>query len=136
MIRLNLNPTDRDLRIFGLLLGLFTPTFGWLICRRFAWQTPWVGLALACAILIVTALTIPSLLRWIYLAWNVAVFPLGWLVSHVVLAIVYWGVITPIGLALRILGKDPLQRGFDRQATTYWRRRTPRTDPRSYFRPF
>lgn len=136
MIQLNLNPSDRDLRTFGLLLGVFSPTLGWLICRRFALPTPWVGLAIVCATLIVTSLTVPHLLRWVYIVWNTAVFPIGWIVSHLVLAVVYWGVMTPIGLVLRALGKDPMQRGFDGQATTYWRRRIPRSDPKSYFRPF
>lgn len=136
MLTLNRNPSPKDLRTFGLLLGLFLPTFGWLVCRKLAVSTPWGILAVLSATSIVAAIAAPWAFRGVYIVWTTAVFPIGWVVSHFVLAIVYWGVITPIGLTLRLLGRDPMQRGFDPRATTYWQRRAPRTDPKSYFRPF
>jgi hypothetical protein len=50
--------------------------------------------------------------------------------------LVFYGVITPIGLAARLLGHDPMQRGFDRQARSYWLRRDRVTSPGRYFRQF
>mgnify|MGYP006278555409 CR=1 FL=1 len=136
MIKLNRNPSNSDLRTFGLLLGLFTPLFGWLVCRKLQVATPWLPLAFATAIEIVMAVATPWLYRWVYIVWTTVTFPIGWVVSHVVLVIVYGLVITPIGWVLRACGKDPMQRQFDRNATTYWQERPARTDPKSYFRPF
>ena len=51
--------------------------------------------------------------------WTAAVFPIGWVMSYVLLGGVYFLVLTPIGLAMRICGRDPMQRKFDRQAKTY-----------------
>jgi hypothetical protein len=44
--------------------------------------------------------------------------------------------VTPIAIALRLLGRDPLARRFDRTAPTYWVARRPTTDRTRYFRPF
>jgi hypothetical protein len=42
-------------------------------------------------------------------------FPIGWTISHVLMAD-YYLVVTPIGLIMRALKRDPMQRAFDRQA--------------------
>ena len=55
-----------------------------------------------------------------YVGWMDASWPMGWVFSHVLLGVTYYLVITPIGLILRLLGKDPMRRRFDREAKTYW----------------
>jgi hypothetical protein len=58
-------------------------------------------------------------------------------VSHVVLAIVYYLVVTPIGLVMRLVGYDAMKRRFDGEATTYWVHRPDNAaDAKSYFRQF
>ena len=47
------------------------------------------------------------------------------IVSPVVLGIMFFGVITPIGLLMRLFGKDPLRLQLDKAASTYWIERTP-----------
>ena len=53
----------------------------------------------------------------------------GLLLSRVmnplVLGLLFFAVVTPMGLAMRLLGKDPLRRRFDREAASYWIRRDP-----------
>jgi hypothetical protein len=67
-----------------------------------------------------------------YLAW-----PIGFVVSHVVLALVYYLVLTPIGLAMRVFGYDPMRREFDRSAESYWiARDTAEIKAERYFRQF
>lgn len=78
----------------------------------------------------------PASARRIYVGWMLAAQPIGWTISHIVLALVFYVVITPIGLVMRALGRDPMQRRFDRQATTYWQPRRPVTDVKQYFRQF
>ena len=43
---------------------------------------------------------------------------------------------TPIGLAMRLVGRDPLRRRFDRQASTYWIKRPEQDETGRYFRQF
>jgi hypothetical protein len=53
------------------------------------------------------------------------------------LASAYFGLVTPIGVAMRAVGADPLQNAIDRRAASYWRRRPRGRPPLSrYFRQF
>jgi hypothetical protein len=65
-----------------------------------------------------------------------AVFPIGWLVSHLLLAAIYYLVVTPIGVMMRVCRYDPMQRRFDRQAATYWKPRRNTDDPQRYFKQY
>lgn len=47
------------------------------------------------------------------------------IVSPFALAVIFFGVIMPIALVMRVLGKDPLRLRFDRAAPSYWVERTP-----------
>jgi hypothetical protein len=84
----------------------------------------------------ILAAAAPEALRPLYIVLSVVGAPIGWLVSHVVLAVVYYGILTPIGLALRLCGRDPLRRKFDPQAPSYWVDRPPARNVKSYFRQF
>jgi hypothetical protein len=66
----------------------------------------------------------------------VAAFPIGWVLSHVLLAIVYYGVFTPIGRVMRMRGRDPMQRRFDSQTESYWVPRNSEKSAQDYFRQF
>ena len=48
---------------------------------------------------------------------------LGFIMSHIILALVYYLVLTPIGFFMRILGKDPLTLKSDPNADSYWIKR-------------
>ena len=130
------NGTDRRLQLRGALLpALFvTP----IVALRLGLQPVAVALALA-ALGLTGAVLIwlwPAGARRFYVLWMYAAAPIGWTVSHLVLAIVYYGVVTPLGLALRVAGYDPMRRRFDRSETSYWiKRETPAAASR-YFRQF
>jgi hypothetical protein len=49
---------------------------------------------------------------------------------------VYFGVVTPVGLLLRLTGRDPLQRAFDLGRASYWTEHRTGDDPRRYFRQY
>jgi hypothetical protein len=79
---------------------------------------------------------VPATRTMIFHAWMTAVFPIGWLVSHTLLAVIYYGVIAPIGLALRLCGRDPLHQKRDLLASTYWVACPPNKDIGRYFQQF
>ena len=83
-----------------------------------------------------TILTSHTLGQSLYAAWLLAFLPLGWTMSHTVLAIVYYGVMTPIGMAMRLVGHDPLQRKPDPSVDTYWIEKTEKPGVDRYFRQF
>lgn len=92
-----------------------------------------IGAAFGIALAAITAASKPAGTT-LYRAWMVAFRPVGWSVSFLLLAGVYYAILTPTGLLMRALGRDPMERTIDRSATSYWVRRQPVTDPRRYFR--
>ena len=62
--------------------------------------------------------------------------PIGWTVSHLVLAVIYFLILTPIGLVVRWFRPDPLGLKLDRERKTYWVPHDPGHDPKRYFRQF
>ena len=70
------------------------------------------------------------------MGWMLAAVPIGWTISHLVLGIVFFAVVTPIGLLMRLLGRDPMDRRFDPNAKTYWAQRLPVGATDRYFRQF
>ena len=71
-----------------------------------------------------------------YKTWLQLFVPIAWSVSTLLLVLVYFGVLTPIGVILRIVGRDSMHRQFDRDATSYWVKRDGPVNPEHYFRQF
>jgi hypothetical protein len=76
----------------------------------------------------------PSAIRPIFVGWTVLAFPIGWVVSRVVLLILFGVVVTPVALFFRLRGRDVLALARRPGATTYWVKKTPAPDVASYFR--
>ena len=136
LLEINRHPAAKELRWFGVLLAAFVVVAGALAYWQFeapaAARIIWgAGAALAAVYAGVRPLR-----RWIYLGWLYAAFPVGWTVSHVLLAATYYLVLTPIGLLARWLREDPLERKLDRDAATYWTERRRMREVRRYFRQF
>jgi hypothetical protein len=62
--------------------------------------------------------------------------PIGFVLSYVIMGTLFYAIIAPIGLVMRVFGKDPLHRGFLRDAPTYWVDARPPRPRESYFRQF
>jgi hypothetical protein len=135
LIEIDKNPSAGKLRTFGLLLPVFFGGVG--AVARWRWGLPSAGMALwvVGAALVVLYLAVPRVRRPVYVGWMYAVMPIGVCVSYLVLAVTYFLILTPIGLARRMFG-DPLERRFDRTAATYWTPAKPRADKRDYLRQF
>jgi Saxitoxin biosynthesis operon protein SxtJ len=129
-------PSGRTLRQFAALCLV---CFGLLA----VWQAWGKDRPLAAVLLAALALSIgplgmmrPALVRPIFVGWMILVFPIGWCVSKLLLGAVFYLLVTPLGLLLRLLGRDFLQRQVDPAAATYWTARSPVNDARRYFRQF
>ena len=137
VIEINRNPTRRQLNQFGFIWLGFLVLFGAI--ARFKLGEPTVALVLWVAAVVVPVVgwLIPSVMRAVFLGMSYAAWPIGFVVSHVILALVYYLVFTPVGLAMRIFGYDPMKRGFDESASSYWVTRDPAAaEPKRYFRQF
>jgi hypothetical protein len=71
-----------------------------------------------------------------YLGWMRLFFPLGWTISHAVLLVLYFVVVTPIGLVMRVIRYDPMARRLDPDAPSYWVEHRTGGDSARYLRQF
>jgi hypothetical protein len=137
MVQINRDPSLRELRQFGFIWMAFVAVFGAVAWFRFESPPMAGGLWIAAVVVPVVGWAVPSVMRFVFVGMSFLAWPIGFVVSHVVLALVYYGVLTPIGLLMRIFGYDPMKRESDPEAPTYWVRRaaTP-VDAKRYFRQF
>jgi hypothetical protein len=96
----------------------------------------WWLLAVVAA-LVAVSLWVPRILRPLNRIWLKIGLLLNKVVSPIVLGIVFFGVLTPLGAVLRMRGKDPLRLRFEKDAPSYWiMRQPPGPAPRSMTRQF
>lgn len=136
MIDLNLKPRTKVLRQFSLIWLLLFVGLGIYNHLNGAGHSTRSVVFLAAASLGVIGLIWPIVIRPIYQAAIIVTFPIGWVVSQVVLIVMYYGIVTPLGLILRCMHPDPLTRDKQPNATSYWLDKTQPADLRSYFRQY
>jgi len=145
MVELNLRPDARTLRQFGWIalvgFGLLALLAwqGWLVFARLEVGTRetvalWL-LALA-GVSTLFSLVWPKANLPIYVGLTVVAFPIGFVLSYVIMATLFYVVIAPVGAALRLVGKDPMDRRFLPAAKSYWIDARPERPRESYFKQF
>ncbi len=92
-----------------------------LLCwRRVLPVLAWAALLAGLVVVAVFAWRQPQWFRGYYRVSLRAGFALSQVLAHVVLALLFFFVITPLGLLLRLFGQDPLRLKRAAAATTYW----------------
>ncbi|MEM9533508.1 MAG: SxtJ family membrane protein [Pseudomonadota bacterium] len=118
-------PTPTSTRGFAWLLAfVFAVVGGWLLFKaRGEGLTGWSLLGLALFVL-AADVWLPVLLKPLNWLWHRLGLLLGHIVTPLVLGLIFFSVVTPIGLLRRLLGRRSLTR-VDSAAATYWKRREP-----------
>ena len=89
---------------------------------------------MAALIVGVPGLIMPACVRRIFVGWMTLAFPIGWLVSQLMMAVMFYVILTPVALIFRIRGRDLMQRKRTANRATYWLPKRSPEDVRSYFR--
>ena len=135
LIRINRNPTRSQLVVFGLAWLVVFGAWTAAAAVKGHTDTAWILGGLAAGIPSIGILW-PRGIRPLFVGLSDATSPVGWVVSHVILGLLYFLVFTLMGLIMRLVRYDPLKRRFDRAAPTYWLPRDPSRPSSSYFRQF
>ncbi len=145
MLNINLQPDRRKLRQFGFIALAFFFLLGGLTYWRKGLFGVDLGEATWPSVLVfwgigalsgVFSVVAPGANRLLYVGLTVITYPIGYVISHVVMALLFYGVITPVGLIMRLAGRDPLNRNFDRKVESYLEPHHQRKDKGSYFKQF
>lgn len=78
----------------------------------------------------------PQVLKGIFVGWMILAFPAGWLVSLILLSILFYLVFTPMAWLLRLRGRDALALKRPPEGASLWLRKETPLDVRSYFRQY
>jgi len=106
--------------LFGLLslgLGVLGALFLW---RGKGEPMIFFGLA---ALFLVLGLALPVVLRPVQRGWMAFAIVLGWVMTRVILVVLFFVGITPVALIARVVGKRFLSLGFEPERESYWERR-------------
>ncbi|HIG28240.1 MAG TPA: hypothetical protein EYQ50_10730 [Verrucomicrobiales bacterium] len=137
LLRFNKQPTSRELKGFGFFWMLF---FGMITALRFRKAggestSFWVLLGLTVSVPVI-GWCFPVFMRWVYLGLNFAVYPIGRVVSVVLLAVIFYGVVTPTGWMMRFFKYDPMSRRFEPDRESYFEAREENIEPKRYFKQY
>lgn len=133
VLRVNTNPSRRQLRQFGLLCVVLLPLIAWV----------WGGSG---SVVLVTALIgaglgllgllAPQCLKPVFVGLVLVTFPVGVVLGELILLTIFVGVFLPMALLFRIIGRDALQRRMSTESETFWVPRTGPADVRRYFQQY
>ena len=129
--------TSKRIRKFAVTMAIAFAILGALVFFWFEKQTAGTVLWGIGGGMLVLGLPFPLLLWPVERAWFYFAFALGWLNMRILLTAVFYVLFVPVGLFMKLIGRDPLERKIDKSAETYWkeRERTP-VDPESYERQY
>ncbi len=144
-IDLNLNPEPRALRQFGFIaLGVFGLLGGVLLWRGTLFGFDLGSAALPTAAVLwglgalsaLLSLVAPRANRALWVVLALVTYPIGFVLSYVLMGLVFYGMLLPVNLLFRVLGRDAMERRYDPDADTYWVERGEPAAPQRYFRQF
>lgn len=141
LVSINWKPNKQELRRFGLTMLVGFGLIG-LAFMFWPWEWPisqnrnaaigcWIFAGVACGL----GLTGTRLALGVYMPWMSVALVMGHIIGRLLIAAFYYMAITPMGLVMRLTGRDRL-RLKKRDCTSYWVDKKPRGDNSSYERQF
>jgi hypothetical protein len=145
LVEINFNPDTKTLRQFGVIAFV---GFGILAALAYyeklifsfglggARMTVVTVFAALGSLALLFSVVAPTANRILYVGLTLLAFPIGFVLSYVIMATLFFLIIGPIAVALRLFGRDPMHRGYDPSAPTYWQPVHSRRDKESYFHQY
>ncbi len=134
MTEVDWNPEPRQLRVFaatGLAIIFAIGVALWLGGGTTLTGAILLGILAAAG---VAGLVHPQSLRLVYVLSATLTAPIGWALSHLVIAVLFYLVITPVGLLMRASGRDPMELRKRRDDTSCWRKKSQPSGIDTYLR--
>lgn len=104
---------------------------GWLL-----WKGHGFILLSAGLLLILLGVAIPRWLKPLYVPWMALALALGFVMTRVLLTVLFFAIITPVGIVMRWTGRDPLRQKLDKSAQSYWISKAPTEDLKKHLQRY
>lgn len=145
LVEFDLNPDIKTLRQFGFIavggFGVLAAlayyerlvfSFG-LGSARVPFATALAAIGLLAGLI---SLVAPRANRVLYVGLTLLAFPVGIVLSYLILGALFFLIIGPIAVLFRVARPDPLRRRFDPATRSYWEEARPARDKESYFHQY
>jgi len=117
----NIKSGKKELRQFGLSVGAVLLIIGgWLLWKQ---RPAFIYFAALGGFLVGGGLLVPIVLKPLFRVWMTFGVVMGFVMTRIILSILYFGVFTPTALVLKLLRKDLLEERWDKAAKSYWVKR-------------
>jgi len=114
--------TKEEIRKFGIVIGIILLIIGVILLWKRNIYYP--ILMIIGIFLFVGGLSIPIILKPIYIIWMIFATIMGWLMTRFILSLLFYGLITPISLIARLMGKKFIYLRWDKINNSYWNYRS------------
>ena len=109
----------RELRHFGLIMGaviavLFGLILPWIWGHHWP-RLPWI----IAGVFAFLGIALPKSLQPVYQIWMRFGLVLGWINTRIILGLIFWGIVTPMGLVMRLFKRDPMTRKLEDRIGSY-----------------
>jgi hypothetical protein len=115
----NSGKAEAQLRKFGIGMTIIFSVLGAIGIWRGRHVAPSVFF-LAAVLALLTAIGYPRGLAPVYRAWMTLARALAWINTRIILFLLFYVVVTPVGMVMRLFGRDPLKLKLDRSCSSYW----------------
>ncbi len=112
--------SPKELRKFGLTMGIAFGLIGGLTAWR-GHEAVWPWFAALAGFFLLFGFVWPTGLKPVQKAWMTLALLMGFVMSRVILTVLFYLAFAPIGIILRLMGKDLLDMKRDRGETSYWK---------------
>lgn len=114
--------TKEEIRKFGIVIGIILLIIGVILLWKKNIYYP--ILMIMGIFLFVGGLSIPIILKPIYIIWMIFATIMGWLMTRFILSLLFYGLITPISLIARLMEKKFIYLRWDKINNSYWNYRS------------
>jgi MFS family permease len=145
LVEINFKPDRKTLRQFGLIafmgFGLLA-AFAYYEKLVFSFGLGEARMPLVTAFVIVGtvallfSMVVPRANRFLYVGLTLLAFPIGFVLSYLIMGTLFFLIIGPISVLMRLFGRDSMHRAYDPSATTYWSTARPPRDKEDYFHQY
>ena len=131
----NIKTDKPTLRKFGLIMGLFFSIVAAALFIKHRQST--LPAAIVSLVFFLIVISMPSLLKYFYIVWMKLTFILSWFNTRLLLCVIFYLVLSPIGMIMRIFRVDFLERRFNPSLASYWKARGKKQSlPEDYSKQF
>ena len=117
----NIKSDKKEIRKFSLLIGVIVMAVSSFFFFR--GKDHYYVIFIFGVGMMLIGLVYPTVLKPMYLIWMSFSISVGFIMTHVILIIIFYVIFTPVGIMMKLLGKDLLDEKINKEASSYWTRR-------------